>query len=277
MKKTKIDWADSTWNPVTGCFHGCEYCYARKIAKHYGGASETDYEGDCNWCTEAEGTIHDMYDPLEDPDRGKRKAPYPFEFDPTFHRYRLIQPKLWSQPRNIFVCSMADLFGEWVPDEWIEEVFAACEKAPQHNYMFLTKNPGRYCQLDDADKLPHKKNWWYGSTWTKAFDCVWDGGYGDGRFKDGFNTFLSVEPLLETMEPQQGMGCFNWVIIGAETGNRKEKVTPRKEWIEYICKLADISRAPVFMKGSLLPIMGEENMRRELPEGLKREQEAGGL
>lgn len=30
--KTKIDWCDSTWNPVTGCLHGCAYCYARKIA-----------------------------------------------------------------------------------------------------------------------------------------------------------------------------------------------------------------------------------------------------
>lgn len=35
MNKTKIDWADMTWNPVTGCLHGCEYCYARKIAERF--------------------------------------------------------------------------------------------------------------------------------------------------------------------------------------------------------------------------------------------------
>ena len=35
--KTKIDWADATWNPVTGCLHGCEYCYARGIARRFGG------------------------------------------------------------------------------------------------------------------------------------------------------------------------------------------------------------------------------------------------
>lgn len=35
--KTKIDWCDSTWNPVTGCQHDCEYCYARSLAKRYGG------------------------------------------------------------------------------------------------------------------------------------------------------------------------------------------------------------------------------------------------
>lgn len=37
MNKTKIDWCDSTWNPVTGCFHDCEYCYARSIATRFGG------------------------------------------------------------------------------------------------------------------------------------------------------------------------------------------------------------------------------------------------
>ena len=44
--------------------------------------------------------------------RGKVK-PYPYYFSPTFHRYRLGEPQSWKKPRNIFVCSMADLFGEW--------------------------------------------------------------------------------------------------------------------------------------------------------------------
>lgn len=41
MNKTKIDWCDSTWNPVTGCLHGCEYCYARDIAHRFGGWNYT--------------------------------------------------------------------------------------------------------------------------------------------------------------------------------------------------------------------------------------------
>jgi protein gp37 len=40
MNKTKINWCDSTWNPVTGCLHGCEYCYARGIAKRFSGGGE---------------------------------------------------------------------------------------------------------------------------------------------------------------------------------------------------------------------------------------------
>jgi len=64
------------------------------------------------------------------------------------------------------------------------------------------------------------------------------------------------------------LGSFDrnrWIIIGAETGNRKGKVVPEKEWIDTICEAAVITDAAVFMKDSLIPIVGEENMRREFP------------
>ena len=253
MKETKIEWCDSTWNPVTGCFHKCEYCYARRIAERFGGKQKY-------------ANTYELSERVKGED-GISKA-YPYSFSPTFHRYRLKQLKVWHEPRVIFVCSMADLFGVWVPDKWIEEVFKACEEAPQHTYLFLTKNPSRYCQLDETGKLPHKGNWWFGSTWTKPGDCVFPGGV--GTIKDRFNTFLSIEPLLAELDITYGLGSFKWVIIGAETGNRKEKVTPRKEWIEKICCAANNRRhIPVFMKDSLIPVMGEENMRREFPASLR--------
>ena len=81
---------------------------------------------------------------------------------------------------------------------------------------------------------------------------------------------MSVEPLLKPFEAEATGGenpfeSVKWVIIGAETGNRKGKVTPEKEWVDTICAAADDAHAAVFMKDSLLPVMGEENMRRELP------------
>ena len=168
-KKTKIDWCDSTWNPVTGCLHGCEYCYARKIAKRFGGASETHNNEcchECQWITEGTGEIHDLDEPVYDFDNG-RNAPYPFDFDPTFHRYKLDEPQRWKKPRTIFVCSMADLFGKWVPDAWIREVFEACEAAPQHRYLFLTKNPERYMELASNGVIAKdQSNFWFGSTET---------------------------------------------------------------------------------------------------------------
>ena len=154
---------------------------------------------------------------------------------------------------------MADLFGAWVPDKWIQAVFEACEQADRHRYLFLTKNPRRYSELAKAGKLPQKDNFWYGSTLDSMKALRYP-----GRLWD--NTFVSIEPLTERMNV--GLGSFGsdrWIIIGAESGNRKGKVTPEKEWVDTICKAADLTQAAVFMKDSLLPVVGEENMRRELP------------
>lgn len=251
MNKSKIEWCDSTWNPVTGCLHGCEYCYAKRIANRFKGYDKI---------TLPDLSISKGLNVLEVPaEKNGEAAPYPFGFKPTFHKYLLDKPQSWKKPRTVFVCSMADLFGEWVPDSWIEEVLAACEKAPQHRYLFLTKNPQRYGELARAGKLPKRDNMWYGST----LDSMRAKRY-PGRFMD--NTFVSIEPLTEYMDV--GLGSFGsdrWVIIGAETGNRKGKVTPEKEWIDTICEAADITHAAVFMKDSLIPIVGEANMRREFP------------
>lgn len=90
MEKTKIDWADSTWNPVTGCLHGCEYCYAKRIARRFG-----DKAAEC-------GTIRNQYIKLKD-------EPYPYGFDPTFHRYRLDRPKIWKK-QEIFLYVLWPIF-----------------------------------------------------------------------------------------------------------------------------------------------------------------------
>lgn len=256
MQKTKIEWCDSTWSPVTGCLHGCDYCYARRIANRFSRPHciAVDIPVKNTTCE-----LYELDKPFTTTKNGKEKVePYPFAFLPTFHRYRLNEYEK-KKGRTIFVCSMADLFGEWVPDSWIEEIFAACEKAPQHRYIFLTKNPKRYGELARAGKLPKGDNMWYGST----LDNMKARRY-PGRIMD--NTFVSIEPLTEYMDV--GMGSFGhdrWVIIGAETGNRKDKVIPKKEWVDKICEVADITRMAVFMKDSLIPIVGEENMRREFP------------
>lgn len=255
MNKTKIEWCDSTWNPVTGCFHGCDYCYARGIAERF-------KPFDLPHLTEK--GIYERLNELDTPiitackDGKDRICAYPYGFEPTLHRYRLEEYEK-KKGRTIFVCSMADLFGSWVPDSWIEEVFAACEKAPQHRYLFLTKNPQRYCDLANSGKLPKHDNYWYGTTVTNKDQSV----FGGSAY---YNTFISAEPLKERLDCWTwSFGGAKWVIIGAETGNRKGKVVPQQEWVDNICKIADIAHIAVFMKDSLIPILGEENMLRELP------------
>lgn len=255
MDKTKIDWCDSTWNPVTGCLHGCEYCYARGMAERFGGKQKY-------------ANIFDESEPIKGSD-GKILA-YPHSFSPTLHRYRL-NDYIGKKGRNIFVCSMADLFGDWVPDSWIEEVFAACEKAPQHNYLFLTKNPERYIALDMSGKLLHGENVWYGLTVSDKEQA--EGAMITADMTEKAGAFLSIEPLLEDIlidDLETVIANFiDWVIIGAETGRRKNKVIPERRWIEDIvneCRKADI---PVFMKSSLADIWGEQ-LIQEFPEGLKK-------
>lgn len=258
MNKTKIDWCDSTWNPVTGCLHGCEYCYAKSIAKRFGGANdgEMDYEGEAIWTFEGEetGKNHVLDEPVKwysDDGRTVKNAPYPFYFDPTFHRYRL-NDYINKKGRNIFVSSMADLFGAWVPDSWIEEVFAACEKASQHNYLFLRKNPHRYVELVEKGILKCSDNMWYG--WSETSESNRPGPmYFPNALPNPLKTFVSVEPILGSFHPSLG----DWIIVGAETGRRKNKVIPKREWIEQIVEDCGKYNIPIFMKSSLADIWGE--------------------
>ncbi len=268
MKHTKIEWCDSTWNPVTGCLHGCEYCYARVIAKRFGGF-DPSVNGTWNTVQYEKGGERLVVLNGRQQKRNKNgeliPAPYPFTFYPTLHKY-LLNEFQDMKSRNIFVCSMADLFGAWVPDSWIEEVFGVCEKAPQHNYFFLTKNVERYCKY----RVPVlNNNMWYGVSITKEMDMELYNKLPAFAWK-----FVSLEPLLEDMKPEKHSGMFrhvDWVIIGVETGHRKNKIVPKRKWIEDIvnwCRSA-FEPVPVFMKDSLAGIWGEP-LIQEFPGSIKR-------
>lgn len=201
---------------------------------------------------------------------GEKIQPYPFDFTPTFHRYKLDEPQHWKKPRNIFVCSMADLFGEWVPDGWIREVFNACQEAEQHRYIFLTKNPSRLRGLEADGELPDLPNFWYGSTvetypdgpaencWNALFIPSDD--YGLVRA----HTFVSIEPILGDFSSQGITNNVDWVIVGAETGLRAGKITPERRWIENLVTLCEIAETPLFMKDSLRELMGD-GFKQEFP------------
>lgn len=214
MNKTKIEWCDYTWNPVTGCKHGCPYCYAERISKRFTG-----------------------------------------DFEPKFHENRLSDPQKVKKPSKIFVVSMGDLFGDWVPDEWIQKVFEACQQAQQHTYLFLTKNPYRYLQLHLQEKLPQEANFWYGTTLTGQgklpFNCL-----------DFNQNFISIEPLLGDVSDKFPFTNIQWVIVGAQTGPRS--VRPEPKWVQSIidqCRECDV---PVFLKDNL----NWAEKIQEWPEGL---------
>ena len=231
MNKTKIDWATMSWNPVTGCRHGCPYCYARRTAHRFdAGCVDPDPLAD---------GLHVLEEKI-------KATPYPYGFEPTMHRYRLNQPERQAEPQTVFVCSMADLFGRWVPTSWIAEVLDACRRAPQHRYLFLTKNPARYLQLDYMGLLPHENNFWYGSTVANEDAAAMYTMQGVA-----INSFWSMEPLLGPVDMSAAEGLPQWVILGAETGNRAAKVTPRREWVDQITQFCAENEIPVFYKDNL--------------------------
>lgn len=247
MERTKIEWCDSTWNPVTGCYNDCEYCYARKIANRYKG-----FDGMVD--NPAVKTVI-LTSPLHITAKtGEvRKAPYPYGFKPTMHCYRINDPETKGFGKNIFVCSMADLFGDWIPDEWILKVFQSCLNAPNHRYLFLTKNPERYDKLKEKGLLPNDPIFWYGSTVTTQANTVFD--------SEEHQTFVSIEPLLEPLDSSYASCLVNshvdWVIFGAETGNRKDKVVPERNWFESSVAVLRDNGVAVMMKDSLQTIWGE--------------------
>ena len=271
---TKIDWCDSSWSPVTGCLHGCEYCYARGIAERFGGYDASTLVNNAAYMYSKSLDKAEIIETWEDvsfqrwskkdksggpaKDAKLIRAPYPFGFKPTLHRELLTVPQKWKKPRTIFVCSMADLFGKWVPDQWIIEVLEACRAAPWHRYLFLTKNPLRYDALEEADYITDKDmNFWLGSTTTDIMrDFL--------HFNKVLHTFQSCEPMLKPWPPagepnRRFEGEWpEWVIFGAETGNRKGKVVPEKAWVDNAVKMCRNIGAKVFMKESLREIMGDD-------------------
>jgi len=255
MNKTNIEWCDMTWNPITGCLHDCSYCYARNQARRFAGCYDPASGENIKQNEEGVISLEHVGRVFYKTKKGKIiKAPYPYGFTPTFHSYRLDEPQGVTAPQNVFVGSMADVFGKWVPFNWIEKVFRACESAPQHKYLFLTKNPERYTELAGKRTLPAQHI--YGTTITG------DGDIGKvDELPITWHTFLSIEPLVSELPSllteTQFFKHINWVIIGAETGRSKNKVIPKQEWIKSIVDDCRAVGIPVFLKNNLAEIWGE--------------------
>ena len=60
-----------------------------------------------------------------------------------------------------------------------------------------------------------------------------------------------MEPLLEPVAMEEAEGLPQWVILGAETGSRRDKVIPRREWVDQIAAFCAENEIPVFYKGNL--------------------------
>lgn len=182
MSKSEIAWTESTWNPVTGCTKaspGCKNCYAARLTKRL---------------------------------KAMGQAKYANGFEVTIHPECLDEPKGWTKPTKVFVCSMSDLFHEDVPDEFIKSVFAVMAETPRHVFQVLTKRSERLASL--APELPLASNIWVGVTienndYVKRAD--------DLRRVPAAVRFVSAEPLLGPLTDLDLTGV-DQLIVGGESG-----------------------------------------------------------
>lgn len=157
-------------------------------------------------------------------------------------------------PNTYLMTSMSDFSG-WKP-EWRDKVFDAIKANPQHVYLFLTKQPEHIQFESDMENV------WMGVTVTNCNEK-----HRILTMRKNitvFNYFITFEPLFGDMG-EVDLDNIGWVVIGTETGKRKGKITAQKDWILSLSKQAEDNNIPVFMKSSLVDIVGLEYMKQELP------------
>lgn len=242
-----ISWAQWSWNPVTGCLHGCEYCYARSIATS-----------------------------------DRAKPMYPAGFTPLFHHERLDAPRNTVIPaqyqddpawHRVFVCSMADLYGRWVPAEWIEQVHASMLASPQWQYILLTKFPDRYTGLE----MPPGA--WVGTSVDEQKRVR----IAERAFREvkGSVKWLSLEPLREPLEFTD-LSMFDWVVIGAQTETYQPDGTvpafaPPFEWVARIVAQAREAGCKVHLKPNLIGVRNPKYPGMQLPDEYPEPRHAAGI
>jgi protein gp37 len=236
MNTTTIEWAEKTWNPVTGCTpvsEGCEHCYAKRMAQRL--------RGRCGY-------------PEDDP------------FKVTFHPDRLERPLKLKKPSRIFVCSMGDLFHDDVGYS-IVDIFDVMSATPQHTYILLTKRPERMRSLFrlngpllGSEPLP---NVWLGVTAENQARA-------DERIPillqiPAAVRFVSVEPMLGPVDMSEWFGLYqlsndkwalkvgsrwkdspDWIIVGGETGPGARPMHP--DWVRSLRDQCRAARVPFLFK-----------------------------
>jgi protein gp37 len=207
---SRIEWTESTWNPLTGCTKispGCKFCYAERLAKRLQAMGSARYRND---------------------------------FRLTLHEDALAIPARWRKPKRIFVNSMSDLFHRDVPTAFILRVFNAMAAAPWHEYQVLTKRADRLGAL--GDRLPWGQHIWMGVSvesekYYPRIDAL--------RRVRADTKFLSLEPLLGPM-PRLDLSGIDWVIVGGESGPRARAMDP--SWVLDIRDQCISAGVPFFFK-----------------------------
>lgn len=210
MSKSKIEWTESSWNPLTGCTKispGCKNCYAERMAKRLQAMGQKNYVNG---------------------------------FDLTLHPHALDLPLKWKTSQTVFVNSMSDLFHDDVPLEYIQRVFNVMNEAYWHNFQVLTKRSERLMEL--SPQLKWGRNIWMGVSIENN-----DYAFRAEHLKKtkAHIKFISMEPLIGPVKDVDLKG-IDWVIVGGESGPGARPML--EEWVIEIRNGSKANRVPFFFK-----------------------------
>jgi len=218
-QKTKIQWADYTWNPVWGCYNTCEYCYARTWAVRFAGPM-ANYEA-----------LHMQRTHKKEIDKAQLIADLS-SFKPTVLQ-RGMDKEFVNTPSRVFVNSMSDT--HFWGKETMSKVIARIKQFPKVIFMFLTKYPESYNGIEFPDNV------WLGVSVTNNKDLE-----KLDRLKVNNLSFVSMEPLFEEVSIAKYLHKINWVIVGGQTG--KDAKIMQESWVNRIRLECETANTPFFFK-----------------------------
>jgi protein gp37 len=233
--QSAIEWTDATWNPIrarnvkTGkvgwhCEHattGCVVCYAERRNRWIGTGlpfKPGHLNGDVELYLDEE---------------------------------MLTAPLRWRRPRMVFVCSMTDLFADFVPDEWIDKMFAVMALSPQHTFQVLTKRAermGRYMNANSVrdSALRANSKWPLGNVWlgvSTERQEEYEARKEHLRATPAAVRFFSFEPLIGPIKADY---LGDWVIVGGESGPKARPMHP--QWARDLRDQCAAAGVPFFFK-----------------------------
>ncbi|MCA9250445.1 MAG: phage Gp37/Gp68 family protein [Phycisphaerales bacterium] len=227
---SRIEWTESTWNPVMGCRKvsaGCANCYAERMAKRLAAMAKADFATGRNPGKKA------AY--LQVINRQGR-----WNGDVYLDYSSVEAPLSWQTPRVVFVNSMSDLFHEDVPNDFIDTVFDVMNRSSQHTFQLLTKRPERAAEY--SHRLVWSPNIWMG---TSVENAAVTQRIHDLRRTHASTKFLSVEPLIGPI-PRLPLAGVDWVIVGGESGPGARPMD--SNWVRQIRDRCVSRGVPFFFK-----------------------------
>lgn len=216
---SEIEWTDVTWNPVAGCSiasAGCTNCYAMRMAARLQAMGHAKYLGTTR----------------------KSGGRYVWTGRVNIDDSSLSAPLEWRKGKRVFVNSMADLFHESVPDDFIAQVWEVMDACPQHHFQILTKRPDRMAALFANGTLKNLIHVWLG---TSVEDANVTERVAHLSAIAGATLFVSFEPLIGRIDDID-LRRIHWAIVGGESGPRARPMN--EEWVETlydICRRDDVA------------------------------------